>query len=33
VLYVYKDGFAIGYMDGERLVMFATPIRAGMLPQ
>lgn len=29
--YIYKDGFAIGYMDGERFVPFLTPIKAGML--
>ncbi len=31
MLYVYEGGFAIGYMDGERLVRFVTPIRADLL--
>lgn len=31
MLYVFKDGFAIGYMSGERFVPFNTPIRAEML--
>lgn len=31
MLYAYENGFAIGYMDGERLVRFLTPIRAQML--
>ena len=26
--YVYSNGFAIGYLDGSRLVRFVTPIRA-----
>ena len=30
--YVYEAGFAIGYMDGDRLVRFITPIRAECLP-
>jgi hypothetical protein len=31
VSYVFKNGFAIGYMDGERFVRFLTPIPAEML--
>ncbi len=31
MLYVYENGFAIGYMDGDRFVRFLTPIRAEML--
>lgn len=31
MLYVYDGAFAIGYMDGERFVPFASPIRADML--
>lgn len=29
--YIYKDGFAIGYMDRGREVIFATPIPAHLL--
>ncbi len=29
--YVYKDGYAIGYMDGDRFVQFLTPIKQEML--
>lgn len=29
--YVYENGLAIGYMDGDRFVRFATPIKAEML--
>lgn len=31
MLYVYESGLAIGYMDGDRLVRFLTPISAEML--
>lgn len=30
--YVYENGYAIGYMNGERLIRFITPIRADLLP-
>ena len=31
MLYVYENGYAIGYMDGERLVRFINPIKADCL--
>ena len=31
MLYVYENEYAIGYMDGDRLVRFLTPIRAEMV--
>lgn len=30
--YVYENGYAIGYMNGDRFVEFVTPIKAGLLP-
>jgi hypothetical protein len=29
--YVYEDGLCIGYMRGDQLVRFLTPIKAGFL--
>lgn len=29
--YVYENGYAIGYMNGERFVRFLTPIKAELL--
>lgn len=29
--YVFENGFAVGYMDGERFVRFTTPINAALL--
>lgn len=29
--YVYKDGYAIGYMSGEVFIEFCTPIKVGLL--
>ncbi len=29
--YVYENGYAIGYMSGNRLVRFLTPIKQEML--
>lgn len=31
--YIFKNGFAISYMDGEREILFATPIPAHMLAE
>ena len=31
MLYVFEGGFAVGYMDGNRLVRFVTPIRAEVI--
>jgi hypothetical protein len=28
--YVYEDGLCIGYMRGDRLIRFITPIRADL---
>jgi hypothetical protein len=29
--YIYENGFAIGYMNGDKLVRFAAPIKASLL--
>ena len=32
MIYIYKDGYAIGWVDGDgREIMFATPIPQDML--
>ena len=31
MIYIYKDGFAIGYMDGEREILFTAPIPACLI--
>lgn len=29
--YVYENGFAIGYMNGDNLILFPSPIKANLL--
>jgi len=29
--YVYQNGFAIGYMDGDKMIYFTSPIPAHLL--
>jgi len=31
MIYIYKDNFAIGYLDGDREIFFSTPIPAHLL--
>lgn len=31
MLYIYENGYAIGYFLGDQLVKFITPIRAELL--
>jgi hypothetical protein len=31
ITYIYKDGFAIGYVVGDIKILFATPIPARIL--
>jgi hypothetical protein len=33
MLYVFENGFAIGYVDGDRFERFITPIPAAMLSE
>jgi len=29
--YIYENGYAIGYMNGEKLILLLAPIKAEML--
>ena len=31
--YIYENGYAIGYMNGDRLIRFAAPIAAHLLTE
>lgn len=31
MVYIFKNGYAIGYLDGDREVLFTTPIKEELL--